>query len=177
MSHMPDPSKETREVSGPDADRVHRYDQAWMHDFMRVTFDRCLAISKAKSNDYAGEDHPFKNFALVADLGLCPTEVGIVVRIGDKISRLSTLIRRPDQRSVVDETIQDTIDDAINYLAILGAYLTAQKRAGQPQGVVIPSSRCHGFIVTEFGKAMMNDMFVEHTDPQESKEDNSDADV
>jgi hypothetical protein len=167
VTHL-DPPQLSREAPGQDVAQVHRYDQTWMHDFMRTTFDRCLAISKAKSNDYAGKEHPFKNFALVAELGLCSTEVGIVVRIGDKISRLSTLIRKPDQRSVVDETIQDTIDDAINYLAILGAYLAALKErrnkevlsdTGCDADDSIPSPLIPRMTITPAGEALMSKIF------------------
>jgi len=94
------------------------------------TYADCVAISEKKNTDYAGisseDENPFKNFELFEYLftGLDisqanKTELTIFTRILDKISRLATLLI---QEGEVDESIEDTIKDGINYLAILKAY-------------------------------------------------------
>jgi len=85
------------------------------------TFETCLDISKKKNNDYSKGESPFKNFELSEFMGVKPAR-GILVRITDKLSRISNLLE--GEYKVKDERIEDTINDAINYLAILKAYLS-----------------------------------------------------
>jgi len=87
---------------------------------LQSTFDACINIAKIKNEDYANSDNPFKNFEMSTQVGVAPARA-ILVRISDKISRISNLIDR--EASVKEERITDAIDDAINYLAILKAYL------------------------------------------------------
>lgn len=80
-----------------------------------------LEISRAKNADYAGEGDPFKNFRLCETLGICSVEVGMLVRITDKISRISNLLSK--DAKVKDETIGDTLKDLSNYSLIMKIYL------------------------------------------------------
>lgn len=57
--------------------------------------------------------------------------VAYYVRAGDKFSRLSTLLRNPNNRQVKDETIHDTVDDLLNY-TIMFAISLIKKRADYP---------------------------------------------
>jgi hypothetical protein len=100
-----------------------------LHSSMERTFSKCLTIAKAKGLDYAGDSDPFANFRLPEHLGLCSIERGILVRICDKVSRLSTLLSSDRPPAVQDESVQDTIRDGINYLAILGGYLESKTAA------------------------------------------------
>lgn len=86
---------------------------------LEETFSTCLAIAKAKNEDYANDDDPFKNFKLSTQIGVLP-ERAILVRISDKLSRISNLLDR--EASVKEERLEDTIMDMINYLAILKEY-------------------------------------------------------
>lgn len=90
------------------------------HEHVGDTFNQCLEISKAKNADYAASEDPFANFRQVENLGLCSVQQGIMVRLSDKITRICNLLDRP--AAVADEAVEDTIRDAINYLAILAAY-------------------------------------------------------
>ena len=103
-------------------------------------FDRCLAISKAKNADYCGDTDPFGNFKNSTIAGV-PVSRGLMVRIMDKISRLSVLDGGEGQ--VEDEKVDDTIDDAINYLAILGAWYESQKHttSSDVDGIQQPKRR------------------------------------
>jgi hypothetical protein len=80
-------------------------------------FSEALETMKRKNADYATTDDVLSNFKMCEHRGNCSLEIGIVNRIDDKIARVSNLLKREAQ--VKDEKITDTIQDAINYLAIL----------------------------------------------------------
>jgi len=85
------------------------------------TFEECLEIVKRKNKDYGEtEEDPYKNFRNSESVGVSP-EKAILVRISDKLSRISTLLSQDAE--VKQETIDDTINDAINYFAILKSFL------------------------------------------------------
>jgi hypothetical protein len=84
------------------------------------TFAVCSDIVRKKNSDYSNGGDPFKNFKMSLQVGVDPARA-ILVRISDKISRISNLLDR--EAAVKDESIQDTLCDAINYLAILKAYI------------------------------------------------------
>lgn len=83
---------------------------------LEEVFGECLTISEAKSSDYADIDDPFKNFRATEVLGVS-MELGILVRMMDKMVRASNLLKRPAK--VVDEKLDDTFKDIANYAAIL----------------------------------------------------------
>jgi hypothetical protein len=82
--------------------------------FAQGVFDRCLALSRRKNADYAGEEDPLKNFRRHG-------AYGVAVRLDDKICRLGTLLdpKKSDGPAVKDESIEDTCLDVINYAWIL----------------------------------------------------------
>ena len=106
-------------------------DRAHFHSHMESTFAACLALSKRKNADYAGATDPFANFRQVSNLNLCSVATGILVRLSDKFTRISNLLSGADgprrDPAVTDESVVDTIRDAINYLAILGAWLDEER--------------------------------------------------
>jgi hypothetical protein len=55
-------------------------------------------------------------------MGLCSAEVGLLIRIGDKIQRLNSLVAKRN-KMMVDEGLMDTIMDTRNYLCILAHIL------------------------------------------------------
>ena len=81
-----------------------------------------------KNHDYAGPGghNPFRNFTQCESLGICPTERGILVRMTDKLSRLSTFAETKDLK-VADESFDDTLLDLINYSIILSAYVKSKR--------------------------------------------------
>ena len=83
------------------------------------TYSRGVDIIKIKNADYANSDNPFCNFESAAVVGI-GVERAILLRVLDKISRISNLIDK--EPSVKDEKMEDTLIDAINYLAILKVY-------------------------------------------------------
>lgn len=84
-------------------------------------------LMKKKNADYAGKGgtEPFANFTRVESLGICKTEVGMMVRMVDKISRLSSFLET-GKFSVEDEGLVDTIIDIINYSVLVYAYLKSK---------------------------------------------------
>lgn len=88
-------------------------------------YKEAVEILKKKNADYATEADPFKNFrnALLVNV---PVEKAILVRISDKMARISNCLEKGGVQ-VEDETIRDTLLDSINYLAILIAYLENKK--------------------------------------------------
>lgn len=87
-------------------------------------FGKGLNIIDAKNDDYANSGDPFQNFRICKLINV-PIARGIMVRLMDKIVRISNLLDK--EPSVKDEAIEDTIIDAINYLAILYAWLQEEK--------------------------------------------------
>ena len=81
-------------------------------------------LMSLKNRDYAGNEgtEPFANFTRCEAMGICKTEAGFMVRVTDKMSRLSSFLRS-GKMHVEDESFYDTIVDVINYMVLLGAYV------------------------------------------------------
>lgn len=87
---------------------------------MADTFTACYETATRKNHDYGGSNNdPYANFRNSTIAGVS-VERGILVRLMDKMSRIATLLDK--EAMVIDEAVDDTIDDAINYLAILKSY-------------------------------------------------------
>ena len=91
-----------------------------------------LNLSMSKNHDYSGGEDgrdPFLNFKTVEFLGIgVTTEQGFMVRLADKIRRLSGFVKTGEFK-VSDESFRDTVMDAINYLCLLSAYKEAKESA------------------------------------------------
>lgn len=86
-----------------------------------------LAIMMKKNHDYAGNSGitPFANFERCEAMGVCSTEQGFLVRIIDKVSRLSTFAT--DGKLVVEnEGYNDAVLDIINYCVLFSAYVKSK---------------------------------------------------
>lgn len=89
-------------------------------------FKRIHNTLYAKNVDYAGYgNRPFFNFEMAEMHKLASVEQGIAVRLGDKYSRLCNLLH--SKETVAGETLLDTIEDAIGYLAILHAVVKERR--------------------------------------------------
>lgn len=80
-------------------------------------FNKGLRLMESKSADYADTADVFANFKQCEVLTGVSKELGVMVRLSDKMSRIVNLLER--DAKVMDESIADTILDSINYLAIL----------------------------------------------------------
>jgi len=92
-----------------------------LHDNMTA---KAKKIMEVKNSDYGANQDALHNFRLCEQLYI-PMEIGILTRLCDKIARIGNLINKPNR--VLDETIQDTIIDTINYMIILNAALEERK--------------------------------------------------
>lgn len=89
-------------------------------------------VARAKGKDYSGVNgDTFKNLKLSELYGV-PAEIGILIRVGDKYSRLFELLMRESQKgdgpAISNETIDDNLKDAINYLSYI---LAIRKEKGK----------------------------------------------
>lgn len=91
---------------------------------------RAFEIMKAKNNDYAGSggQNPFANFQRCETMGVCSVEQGFLVRIVDKVSRLSTFAS-DGKLMVPNESYEDAILDIMNYCVLMSAYVKSKKLA------------------------------------------------
>lgn len=83
-----------------------------------------LGIMEKKNHDYAGAsgDTPFANFSRTEAMGVCSTEQGFLVRVVDKVSRLSTFCQTGTLK-VDNESYEDAILDIVNYMVLFSGYL------------------------------------------------------
>lgn len=88
-------------------------------DGCKEILDNVMQTLEKKNADYAGNEDPFKNFRNSIVVGVDPRKA-ILVRVMDKISRVSNLIDKGiETGEVKDESIYDTQQDIIGYMAIL----------------------------------------------------------
>ncbi len=95
--------------------------------FHKAFCEEALQLSQRKNADYAGADgqQPFANFQRVEAMGICSTEKGFLVRMVDKLSRLSSY-SDSGKFEVTDEGVRDTLIDVVNYACLLAAYIESK---------------------------------------------------
>lgn len=81
-------------------------------------FVKALELLRNKNRDYATDSDPFLNFRGAESLGV-GLDVGILLRLQDKFTRLCNIARRDGAVHVADETVKDTLLDMMNYCGIL----------------------------------------------------------
>lgn len=88
-----------------------------------------LNIMRKKNHDYAGNsgETPFANFERCEAMGICSTEAGFLVRLTDKLSRLSTFTSA-GRLTVENESYEDAILDIINYCILFSAYVKSRDK-------------------------------------------------
>ena len=93
-------------------------------EFHKTLCNNARELSYKKNCDYAGKKglEPFANFVRCEQMGITTTVKGMLVRMTDKFSRLSTF-SESGSFEVADEKFEDTILDIINYSCLLAAYV------------------------------------------------------
>jgi hypothetical protein len=81
-----------------------------------------------KNKDYAGNGgtEPFANFTRCEAMGVCTTEQGFLVRIVDKLSRMSSFIESGTMH-VENESFHDSCVDIINYMVLLSSFVAEKE--------------------------------------------------
>jgi uncharacterized membrane-anchored protein len=97
----------------------------YLKKFKEVT-EKMNELVARKNADYASEGDAFKNFKMCEALGVCSVEEGIVVRMSDKLTRVSNLLN--SEAKVADEKIQDTLLDLANYSIILSLIISDKSK-------------------------------------------------
>lgn len=90
--------------------------------------DEAREIVRKKNHDYAGSqgDTPFANFEMTEKLGLSTTGQGILIRVSDKMMRLSTF-EKAGVLAVKEESQEDACMDCVNYFILLAAWYRQQR--------------------------------------------------
>jgi len=89
--------------------------------------ERSRLLMARKNHDYS-KIGPFDNFKVCEALQITSAENGIIIRIGDKLSRLASIFEKGVQ--VNEESIDDTILDIINYAVLLYGVHLDRKQNG-----------------------------------------------
>ena len=106
------------------ADQGHMTQSEYFQLFEQAT-RRMLETTTRKNTDYAAGHDAFKNFRLIEEItgGYITKELGVLLRITDKISRLGTLLVKQAKGEggplVTDERACDTAHDTGVYSTIL----------------------------------------------------------
>lgn len=87
--------------------------------------NKMYKITSAKGADYTGGSDPFSNFRRAELMGITSVEKGFLVRMIDKLSRLSTFASS-GKLQVMDESVEDTLLDLANYSLLLAAYIKSK---------------------------------------------------
>lgn len=109
---------------------------------------KAQALMGSKGHDYNGQQQlsgdTLFNMRVASLLGIVPNCVdSVLVRLSDKFMRLVSLTRPGATRQVSNESLEDTIVDAINYLTYVLVFLREAKHvAVTPPAVpdVIPAN-------------------------------------
>ena len=97
-------------------------------------------LMRKKNADYAGNGghEPFANFTRVEAMGICSTEQGFLVRMTDKMSRLSSFVES-GKLAVENESFEDTIIDIVNYAVLMYSYLHDKNTQSAQSGPIFVS--------------------------------------
>ncbi len=111
--------------------------RAELLDFHTQMTQRCHALLARKNSDYATERDQFANLEMCERMGLCSTEHGILIRITDKLTRIGNLLSKGGDPAVLNESLQDTCDDVVNYMVLLAAKMLDRQndRRGKTNGI------------------------------------------
>lgn len=122
---MEDISSRNNETPHSEPDTVHQDEESPKENYLKAiqyTLSRVYDTIEAKNSDYTADNaDPLTNFLKSSNYDVDPIN-GILIRIQDKMSRISGLVSGHEAK-VVDEKIDDTIKDGIGYFANMGALI------------------------------------------------------
>jgi hypothetical protein len=95
-------------------------------------FDLCdglKAMHSRKAADYGNGKDPLGNFEQARDWGITPF-LGVMVRIGDKIARLQSFVKKG---ALKNESVHDTLRDLAAYALLADIIITREELGGPKQ--------------------------------------------
>ncbi len=107
---------------------------------LQENYDAALSLMERKNADYAKDIDPFQNFRDSAKFAGITLEQGILVRLGDKLTRYRNLTERGSTHGEVGEAVVDTLADAMNYVNILKTWHDLDKPAPDSPQLSLPFS-------------------------------------
>lgn len=84
-------------------------------------------VTARKGADYANTSNRFINFEKLAHMNSLTTEQAFCFYLGIKLARLTELFGA--QKTPRNESVEDTIEDMINYAVLFYAFLRKQQHA------------------------------------------------
>lgn len=99
------------------SDSILKIDTTYGHPSFYVFVQKMCEIHSTKNQDYGG-GNPLGNFMECAEIDVPPV-IGIMVRLGDKWSRIKSLIKQGGEGQVKDESLIDTLMDMANYSILM----------------------------------------------------------
>jgi len=108
------------------------YDQELIKETMSEVTDLLLR----KNRDYGSS---FRKPGIVS--GALDAKSKLLVRIDDKIERLSNLLGKGTDGDVADESVSDTVTDLIGYFVLLKILLDESGRSRRPMSVAEAEDR------------------------------------
>jgi hypothetical protein len=109
--------------------------------FHKSVCERLVEITRQKNADYTGAgDDPFANFTNVKTCGGATPEQGFLVRMNDKMARISSFVEK-GELLVKDESVQDTLFDLANYAILLAGYIESSKQSSWQSGAPVAEAR------------------------------------
>lgn len=93
-------------------------------DHIQTVLNKVAELVRNKNTRYSDDADAFSNLELCENAGVCSVERGIMVRMFDKMGRISNLLGETYSHSEIDveESITDSLMDLIGYAAILVVY-------------------------------------------------------
>jgi hypothetical protein len=108
--------------------------------FQQKLFAEIIDMTAKKAADYAGSEDVFGNYRLSEKTGICTAQMGILIRMMDKINRIIH-IEKKGGNAVPNESKEDAARDIIGYASsLLGLW-------AEPEGdkdLSIKMRCCHG---------------------------------
>lgn len=96
-------------------------------EFAEKEMKDLLDVLRRKNSDYcAGSNDAFSNFKVTEKLGLADAEIGLLIRMVDKIQRVKSFLTK-GKLEVQNEGVQDAARDIIGYSLLLLGMLSERE--------------------------------------------------
>lgn len=103
----------------------------------RAECDTILSIVEKKNADYTGgSDDPFDNFKVSERVGLAKAEIGLLIRMMDKVQRVRSFLSKGELQ-VKNESAQDAVRDIIGYSLVLLGIMEDNKNQQDKPSIIV----------------------------------------